>query len=160
MPTTGDAPVPRGPSRVEAVELVFVYNAPDGVIAALGDMIHKIVSPSTYPCSLCAVTYGAVAMRRDWKTYLARLPHRIKFYHRDGFARAFPGLDIAPPAILIADAVERVWATAATAGSSILVVDAINDRAAAFYEGNGFVRLPDSQRLVLPMHTIQRLVER
>jgi GNAT superfamily N-acetyltransferase len=62
-------------------------------------------------------------------------------------------------AILIADAVERVWATAATAGSSILVVDAINDRAAAFYEGNGFVRLPDSQRLVLPMH-IQRLVER
>lgn len=63
-------------------------------------------------------------------------------------------------AILIADAVERVWATAATAGSSILVVDAINDRAAAFYEGNGFVRLPDSQRLVLPMHTIQRLVER
>ena len=26
----------------------------------------------------------------------------------------------------------------------MLVVDAINDRAAAFYEGNGFVRLPDS----------------
>lgn len=41
----------------------------------------------------------------------------------------------------------------------MLVVDAINDRAAAFYEGNGFVRLPDSFRLVLPMHAIQRLVE-
>lgn len=62
-------------------------------------------------------------------------------------------------AILIADAVRRAWLSASTVGSSMLVVDAINDRAAAFYEGNGFVRLPESQRLVLPMHVIQRLVE-
>ena len=62
-------------------------------------------------------------------------------------------------AILIADAIERAWLTAATAGSSMLIVDAINERAAAFYEGNGFVRLTDSQRLMLPMRTIQRLVE-
>jgi GNAT superfamily N-acetyltransferase len=62
-------------------------------------------------------------------------------------------------AMLIADAVRRAWLTAASAGSSMLIVDAINDRAAAFYEGNGFVRLPDSGRLVLPMHVIQRLVE-
>jgi GNAT superfamily N-acetyltransferase len=62
-------------------------------------------------------------------------------------------------AILLADAVRRAYASANTVGSSMLVVDAINERAAAFYEGNGFVRLPDSLRLVLPMHTIQRLVE-
>lgn len=62
-------------------------------------------------------------------------------------------------AMLLADAVRRAYASASTVGSSMLVVDAINDRAAAFYEGNGFVRLPDSVRLVLPMHAIQRLVE-
>lgn len=62
-------------------------------------------------------------------------------------------------AMLLADALRRAYASAATVGSSMLVVDAINDRAAAFYEGNGFVRLPDSLRLVLPMHAIQRLVE-
>ncbi len=62
-------------------------------------------------------------------------------------------------AMLLADAVWRAYASAATVGSSMLVVDAINDRAAAFYEGNGFVRLPESLRLVLPMHAIQRLVE-
>jgi GNAT superfamily N-acetyltransferase len=62
-------------------------------------------------------------------------------------------------AIVLADAVRRAYASAATVGSSMLVVDAINERAAAFYEGNGFVRLPDSLRLVLPMHAIQRLVE-
>jgi GNAT superfamily N-acetyltransferase len=62
-------------------------------------------------------------------------------------------------AMLLADAVRRAYASAATIGSAMLVVDAIHEHAAAFYEANGFVRLPDSLRLVLPMHTIQRLVE-
>lgn len=62
-------------------------------------------------------------------------------------------------AMLLADAVRRAYASAATVGSSMLVVDALTEQAAAFYEGNGFVRLPDSLRLVLPMQTIQRLVE-
>ena len=41
-------------------------------------------------------------------------------------------------AMLLADAVRRAYASAATVGSSMLVVDAISERAAAFYEGNGF----------------------
>jgi len=48
----------------------------------------------------------------------------------------------------LADAVRRAYASAATVGSSMLVVDAINDRVAAFYEGHGFARLPDSLRLM------------
>ena len=63
-------------------------------------------------------------------------------------------------AVLLADAVRRAYSSAATVGSSMLVVDQINERAAAFYQGNGFVRLPDSLRLALPMSTLQRLVER
>jgi GNAT superfamily N-acetyltransferase len=62
-------------------------------------------------------------------------------------------------AMLLADAVRRAYRSAETVGSSMLVVDAINERAAAFYEGNGFVRLPDSLRLVLPMHTIRQMVD-
>jgi GNAT superfamily N-acetyltransferase len=62
-------------------------------------------------------------------------------------------------AMLLADAVRRAYDTASTVGSSMLVVDAINERAAAFYEGNGFVRLPDSLRLVLPMHVIERMLK-
>lgn len=61
-------------------------------------------------------------------------------------------------ALLLADAVRRAYASAAIVGSSMLVVDAVNERAAAYYEGNGFVRLPDSMRLILPMHTIARMV--
>ncbi|WP_424595924.1 GNAT family N-acetyltransferase [Bradyrhizobium sp.] len=62
-------------------------------------------------------------------------------------------------AMLLADAVRRAYRSADTVGSSMLVVDALNERAAAFYEGNGFVSLPDSLRLVLPMHAIRRMVE-
>lgn len=61
-------------------------------------------------------------------------------------------------ALLLADAVRRAYASAGTVGSSMLVVDAISEQAAAFYEANGFVRLPDSLRLVLPMRTIEKLL--
>ena len=61
-------------------------------------------------------------------------------------------------ALLLADAVCRAYASAPIIGSSMLVVDAINERAAAFYEGNGFVRLPDSMRLVLPLQVVERML--
>lgn len=101
---------------MSAATLIFVYNAPDGIVAAMIDAAHKLISPATYPCSLCAVTYGALAMRRDWKAYLKTLPHTMRFYHRDGFRRAFPGLDIALPAVLIDEghAQPRVLLDAAT----------------------------------------------
>jgi hypothetical protein len=34
----------------------------------------------------------------------------------------------------------------------------LDERAAAFYAGHGFVRLPESMRLVLPMRTIGKLL--
>lgn len=61
--------------------------------------------------------------------------------------------------ILLADAVQRAYISAATVGSSMLVVDALDDRAAAFYVAHGFLRLPDSPRLVLPMRSIERLFQ-
>lgn len=61
-------------------------------------------------------------------------------------------------ALLLADAVQRAYASAGIVGSSMLVVDAITEQAAAFYEANGFLRLPESLRLVLPMQTIGKLI--
>jgi len=62
-------------------------------------------------------------------------------------------------ALLLADAVQRAYASASSIGSSMLIVDAISEQAAAFYEANGFVRLPDSLRLILPMQAIATMVE-
>jgi GNAT superfamily N-acetyltransferase len=61
-------------------------------------------------------------------------------------------------ALLLADGVQRAYASASSVGSSMLVVDAISEQAASFYAANGFVRLPDSLRLVLPMATIGGLI--
>lgn len=60
-------------------------------------------------------------------------------------------------AILLADALRRALASAATVGSSMIVVDALDESAAAFYAAHGFIRLPESLRLVLPMRTVERL---
>jgi predicted GNAT family N-acyltransferase len=54
-------------------------------------------------------------------------------------------------AVLLADALQRAFESASTVGSSMVVVDALDESAAGFYAAHGFVRLPDSLRLVLPM---------
>ncbi|MGB6891900.1 MAG: GNAT family N-acetyltransferase, partial [Xanthobacteraceae bacterium] len=61
-------------------------------------------------------------------------------------------------ALLLADGVQRAYASARSLGSSMLVVDAISEEAASFYAANGFARLPDSLRLVLPMATVSKLI--
>lgn len=62
--------------------------------------------------------------------------------------------------LLLADAVQRAYTSAETVGSSMLIVDALNERVAAFYESFGFQPLPESLRLVLPMRLIEELLAR
>jgi hypothetical protein len=81
--------------------LIFVYNADGGLLNALGDMVHKIVSPGTYPCSLCALTYGAFAKRPAWRAFLARLRLPTLFLYRDEFRAELDTRDLALPAILV-----------------------------------------------------------
>ena len=61
------------------------------------DSVHKTLSPSTYPCSLCAITYGAFTMDRRWRAWLKALPVPSAFYHKDDS----PYCDVALPIVLI-----------------------------------------------------------
>jgi hypothetical protein len=54
------------------------------------DSVHKIMSPSTYPCQLCAITYGLLAMKREWRRFLDGLGMEVMFHHRPDFRTAFP----------------------------------------------------------------------
>lgn len=83
--------------------LILVYNADSGWLNAVKDAVWKVMRPATYPCSLCALTYGWVSMHRNWRRFLERLPHTKVFHHKDDLAAAFPGLEIALPAILLAE---------------------------------------------------------
>lgn len=81
--------------------LIFVYNAQGGVLWALGDMVHKIASPATYPCSLCALTYGAVSMRQAWRDFLKQAEPASLFLYRDEFRRDLDDRDLALPVVLL-----------------------------------------------------------
>ncbi len=80
--------------------LIFVYNAEAGILAGIMDSVHKIVSPATYACDLCAITYGVTSMKSEWRTWLRTLTVPVQFFHRADFKAAWPDASIALPAIL------------------------------------------------------------
>lgn len=63
--------------------LIFVYNADTGLANALLDTGHRVLKPQDYPCSLCMITYGPFGMKRDWKEFIAKLPYRVVFLHKN-----------------------------------------------------------------------------
>ena len=86
-------------SQPKAATLVFVYNADSGVFNALTDAAHKIFSPRTYACNLCALTYGAVQMRGEWKEFLDGLGLPLEFLHADELAARYDLNDVPLPAV-------------------------------------------------------------
>ena len=69
-----------GPARDGG--LVFIYNARSGNLQALLDLVHKTLSPATYRCALCQLTY-TFRMRQQWREYLEGLPWDIEFRYFD-----------------------------------------------------------------------------
>jgi len=59
--------------------------------------------------------------------------------------------------MLLAEALRKTYENASIVGSSMVVVDAIDERAVRFYLAHGFIKLPESMRLVLPIRTIAEL---
>ena len=79
--------------------LVFAYNADSGVMNALLDIAHKIASPQTYSCNLCAITHATFSMRDEWKRFIATLGVPVEFLHRDELAERYGVRGVALPAI-------------------------------------------------------------
>ena len=69
--------------------LLFVYNADSGLISAFADGISKIVSPKTYQCSLCSLTFGTALMKMPWKEFTDSLGVPVEFLHRDEFTEKY-----------------------------------------------------------------------
>ncbi len=81
--------------------LIFIYNADGGLLNAAGDAVHKLVNPATYPCSLCALTYGTVSMRGTWRAFLGTTGLPVLFLYRDEFRADLDRRDLPLPAILL-----------------------------------------------------------
>ncbi|MFC0184411.1 hypothetical protein ACFFJX_18530 [Pseudarcicella hirudinis] len=61
--------------------------------------------------------------------------------------------------IILLDALNRSLSISESLGTVAVVVDPIDEKARAFYDKYGFVLLPDSGKMFLPVKTIKNLFE-
>ncbi|MDH5516804.1 MAG: hypothetical protein OEY36_03165 [Gammaproteobacteria bacterium] len=80
-------------------KLIFVYNADSGLFNTVTDIAHKIFSPSTYGCQLCAITHSAFSVRDEWKAFIESLDSELEFLHRDEWLRLYPQITDELPAV-------------------------------------------------------------
>ena len=73
----------------ENIQLIFVYNADSGLFNTVTDIAHKIFSPQTYSCGLCALTHSYFSMREEWKSFIESLGVDCQFMHRDEFVKTY-----------------------------------------------------------------------
>jgi hypothetical protein len=65
----------------------------------LADIGHKIFSPETYNCQLCALTHGHFRERDGWRAFVESLEVGCDSMHRDEFLRRWPGSSAEIPAV-------------------------------------------------------------
>jgi len=92
---------------------VFVYNADSGLFNTLMDVGHRLLSPQTYPCNLCAITYSVTGMRREWSRFLRSLTTPFEFLHRDELRERYGIEGVVLPAVFKRDGEQMImWVDA------------------------------------------------
>lgn len=71
------------------MKLIFIYNANSGLLNLYKDVAHKIFSRQTYPCSLCAITYGVLKENDAWKKFRKHSDLSMEFHHIDEFTAKY-----------------------------------------------------------------------
>ena len=76
-------------NELNSKQLVFVYNADSGMFNTLTDIAHKVFSPQTYECNLCAISHSYLSERSEWKEFIETLGVECEFLHRDEFLKKY-----------------------------------------------------------------------
>lgn len=84
-------------------KLIFVYNADSGLFNTVSDIAHKIISPSTYSCQLCALTHSYFSVKEDWQDFLKTINIPMEFLHKDEYKAKYKNHEINFPALLSAE---------------------------------------------------------
>lgn len=97
------------------MKLIFVYNADSGLFNSVSDIAHKILSPRTYNCNLCALTHGHFKIKKEWVDFLEEIDAELEFLHRDEFVKKYNINSYRLPAIFIGENNElKPWIDHAT----------------------------------------------
>lgn len=67
------------------VKFILVYHAKGDLFSKIGDLTHKIISPGTYKCDLCAITHGHFRKKKEWRQFLNQHEENIDVHHSDEF---------------------------------------------------------------------------
>ena len=67
----------------EDKELIIIYNVKSGFVNEMIDFAHKIVSPKTYECNLCAISYNTFTKKKRWSDYINSLPIKSVFTYKN-----------------------------------------------------------------------------
>lgn len=107
--------------------------------------------------TLCSYGLEPGVIPEDAKKYLPRYPVvSSTLLGRLAVRKDLQGRGLG--AILLTEALRKAYKNADVIGSSMVVVDAIDERALSFYTAHDFLRLPESMRLILPMRTIAKVL--
>ena len=83
----------------EKLKLIFVYNADSGMFNLLSDIAHKMFSPETYSCNLCALTHTNFGMKKQWRKFLESIDAEKEFLHADEFKNKYNIRETKLPAV-------------------------------------------------------------
>ncbi len=93
-------------------QLIFVYNANSDLFSTVTDFAHKILSPPTYNCALCALTHGSFSVKQQWKSFIQTLPIETVFLHKDAFHKQYKIQGRLPAIFISTDGELKALATA------------------------------------------------
>lgn len=80
--------------------LLFIYNANSGITNTALDIAHKIFSPKTYNCNLCAITFNTFSENKAWKAFRTDSNIAMEFFHINEFIKAYPDIKYEYPIVL------------------------------------------------------------
>lgn len=108
--------------------------------------------------SLSAGGLDATDLPEEFRPRLPRNPIPVVLLGRLAVAKSHQGKGLG--AILIADALQRIVQASRVMAVFAVIVDALNDRVAEFYQQFGFIPLPSQPlKLFLPMGSVATLVD-
>ena len=73
-------------------KILFIYNANSDTGSKLFDFAHKIISPATYDCALCSLTFGSFTENKQWKAFREQLlakGYELEFLYKDEFQKSY-----------------------------------------------------------------------
>ena len=89
-------------------QLIFVYNAHSDLFSTVTDFAHKLLSPATYSCNLCTLTYGNFIVKQEWKSFIKSLSIKAVFLYKDEFEKEYKIQSPLPAVFIGMDGIVKV----------------------------------------------------